>query len=381
MADGTKSITMSSSIEPLAAEGFDLGLMVLGAVCALGVSVLVWRRQCALAGRGAAFLGMLCAVTMQAQEDGRQDSNRVRLIPIPEAGKDADLAKEKPRTRYYRQVVAQVERKWQEYLKQMDVPPGLVEIGFYVNAKGGVENVRVVNEVPAPPVLTDLTLRAVHDADIPAIPAEVIPTLPAEEGGRMKIVFGARIKPDTSPLIEMMEEADKELAKVDKNQHTPAVTTEAPPAKPVPKALWVPDDEPATRNQDPNAYTPFTRTPQTKGTPLKRGEASVDAADTPLGRYEREVRGEVERKWHIYLHLRRDGLNKGYLQLVFYVNKKGKVERLKVINDKESTPFLTEITLRAIKDAKIPPMPADVIPLLPKTDPECLKIQYDVLIY
>lgn len=114
---------------------------------------------------------------------------------------------------------------------------------------------------------------------------------------------------------------------------------------------------------------------------MKRGEASVDAADTPLGRYEREVRGEVERKWHIYLHLRRDGLNKGYLQLVFYVNKKGKVERLKVINDKESTPFLTEITLRAIKDAKIPPMPADVIPLLPKTDPECLKIQYDVLIY
>ena len=44
-------------------------------------------------------------------------------------------------------------------------------------------------------------------------------------------------------------------------------------------------------------------------------------------------------------------------------------------------PLLTKLTLRAIKDAEIPAMPADVIPLLPKNDRERLKIHYDALIY
>ncbi len=159
----------------------------------------------------------------------------------------------------------------------------------------------------------------------------------------------------------------------------------APPEKPIPKALPVADDEPVKRtkgNEAPNAYTPFTRKQETKGSNSNRGkEISVDAANTPLGRYYRQVTGEVEKKWHVYLKLRRAGVNAGYLQLVFYVNKKGKVEGLKVINDKESTPLLAEITLQAIKDAEIPPMPADVIPLLPVEDRERLKIHYDALIY
>jgi hypothetical protein len=107
----------------------------------------------------------------------------------------------------------------------------------------------------------------------------------------------------------------------------------------------------------------------------------VKLTTTPLWRYYRQVTGQVERKWHIYLRLRTGALPAGYLQLVFYVNKKGKVEDLRVLDDKKSNPFLTEITLRAIKDAKIPPMPADVIPLLPKNNPERLKIEYDALVY
>jgi hypothetical protein len=47
----------------------------------------------------------------------------------------------------------------------------------------------------------------------------------------------------------------------------------------------------------------------------------------------------------------------------------------------DSHPMLAELTLQAIKDAEIPAMPADVIPLLPKNDRERLKIQYDAAIY
>ena len=101
---------------------------------------------------------------------------------------------------------------------------------------------------------------------------------------------------------------------------------------------------------------------------------------TPLERYYKKVTGEVERKWRIYLKLRPGVLTEGYLKLVFYVNKMGKVEDLRILDDKASNPLLTEITLRAIQDAEIPRMPVEVMPLLPKNDPERLKIEYDALI-
>lgn len=229
----------------------------------------------------------------------------------------------------------------------------------------------------------------------------------------------AKAKPDTTPLTKMMEEADKELAKVDKNllpievkkpdamqkkpdappkpepKPEPAPTPkpemaqqtppESMPQKPVPKALPVLDDEVITRttpNQAPNSFTPFTRRSQTKGTISNRGtEDAVDAEATPKGRYIRQVTGQVEKKWHIYRLLRRDGVTYGSLQVVFYVNKQGKVEDLRIVNDKESNPILTGFTLQAIRDADIPPMPADVIPSLPMNDQERLKVEYNVLIY
>lgn len=159
----------------------------------------------------------------------------------------------------------------------------------------------------------------------------------------------------------------------------------APPEKPIPKALPVAEDEPVKRtkgNEAPNAFTPFTRKQETKGSISNHGkEVSVDAADTPLGRYYRQITGQVEKKWNIYIKLRRDGMTYGLVKIVFYVNKKGKLEDLKVIDDKESNPVLTKLTLQAIKDAEIPPIPADVIPLLPVEDRERLKIHYDALVY
>jgi len=228
----------------------------------------------------------------------------------------------------------------------------------------------------------------------------------------------AKAVTESTALTKMMDEVDKELAKVDKNRlplevkkaeqaEAPKKTTDEPPKsetqvpvkpmvseampqesvpqKPIPKALPVADDEPVTRttrNQDPNAFTPFTRQSQTKGTISNRGtEASVDAEETPKGRYIRQVTGQVEKKWHIYRLLRLDGVTYGSLQVVFYVNKKGKVESLQIVSDKESNPILTNFTLQAIKDADIPPMPADVVPTLPMNDQERLKIEYNVLIY
>ncbi len=111
------------------------------------------------------------------------------------------------------------------------------------------------------------------------------------------------------------------------------------------------------------------------------GAAGADEKESPKERYIRLVKGQVEKKWSSYSKLRRDGLTYGRLEIVFYVTKKGKVEDVRIVNDKESNPILTGFTLRAIQDADIPLMPVDVIPSLPMNDPERLKIEYNVLIY
>jgi outer membrane biosynthesis protein TonB len=263
---------------------------------------------------------------------------------------------------------------------------------------------------------------------VPPTPPTAIPEpKPPQTASTQQPQTVAKTAPEATPLTKMMEEADKELAKVDKNrlpfdlkkpevtktqapektQETPpkaipldpmtltpappkpemvqSTPPETPPQKPIPKALPVVDDEvitKTTRNTDPNAFTPFTRRSQTKGTVSSRGmEDSVDAKATPMGRYYRQVVGQVEKKWHLYLHLRRDGVTYGNLDIVFYVSKKGKVEGLRVLNDKESNPILTELTVRAIQDAEIPPIPEDVIPELPEEDHGRFKINYDVHIY
>jgi hypothetical protein len=219
----------------------------------------------------------------------------------------------------------------------------------------------------------------------------------------------AKAKTETTPLAQMMKEADKDLARVDMNRlplevrkpdpvtpqmkepDTPPPTAEAMPkpqmreAPPsaIPKAIPV-NDEVAMNTPKPEdkAFMPFTRTSENKGTISNRGtEDAVDAEGSPKGRYIRSVTSQVEKKWHLYRVLKRDAVTFGSLKVVFYVNRKGKVEDLRIINDRESNPLLSEFTVRAIRDAEIPPMPKDVIDILPVLDKQRLKIEYNVLIY
>ncbi len=212
----------------------------------------------------------------------------------------------------------------------------------------------------------------------------------------------------SSPLAKMMEEADKDLARVDMNRlplevrkpepqmketDAPPPTPPATPPKPqmrevaesppVPKAIPVSDEVAKTTSKPQDkAFMPFTRTSENKGTISNRGtEDAVDAEGSPKGKFIRAVTSQVEKKWHLYRALRRDMVSPGSLQVEFYVNAKGKVENLRIVNDRESTTLLSEFTVRAIRDAEIPPMPREVIDLLPIMDKQRLKIEYNVLIY
>jgi hypothetical protein len=114
------------------------------------------------------------------------------------------------------------------------------------------------------------------------------------------------------------------------------------------------------------------------GTPISQVS---EGENSPKGRYIRLVTQAVEKKWHLYRVMRIKEVSYSELKVLFYVNKEGKVEDLQTVDDKKSNQLLKDITLMAIRDAEIPPMPKQVHELLPAVDKQRLKIEYNVLIY
>ena len=225
----------------------------------------------------------------------------------------------------------------------------------------------------------------------------------------------------------MMEEMDKEAARMDQNKlpievrkaeaskteasKTEASKTEAskaeaskteaskvadaPPPKPqvrepqdtpppAPKAIPVaePVNDPVKVTAgipEKDAFNPFTRMSKVDGAISREGENAVDAEATPLGKYMRQVTGAVEKKWHLYVKLGKDSINYGRVRFRFYVDRRGTPQDLKILSDaRDADPRMRELTLRAILDAKIPPIPDDLLPTL---FDERVKIEYEAIVY
>lgn len=212
---------------------------------------------------------------------------------------------------------------------------------------------------------------------------------------------------DSTPLLKMMEEMDKEAARMDQNKlpievrKAEASKTEAskvadaPPPKPqvrepqdtpppAPKAIPVaePVNDPVKVTAgipEKDAFNPFTRMSKVDGAISREGENAVDAEATPLGKYMRQVTGAVEKKWHLYVKLGKDSINYGRVRFRFYVDRRGTPQDLKILSDaRDADPRMRELTLRAILDAKIPPIPDDLLPTL---FDERVKIEYEAIVY
>ncbi len=233
----------------------------------------------------------------------------------------------------------------------------------------------------------------------PPPPAPAVPVAPP--------VQVAKLTPaDTSQLTKMMEEMDKEAPRLETDrlplevrkpqpltpQDTPPPAApaaplpqvrapqDAPPPMPVAKAVPVPDDVQATAGKpEKDAFSPFTRMGKNEGAISREGDNAVDAAATPRGIYMRQVTGAVEKKWHLYVRLARDSVNFGRVRFRFFVDQRGVPQDLKILSDaRDADPRMRELTLRAILDADIPPIPAELIPEL---EGGRLPIEYEAIVY
>ncbi|MFT4546968.1 MAG: hypothetical protein ACI8XO_000236 [Verrucomicrobiales bacterium] len=128
---------------------------------------------------------------------------------------------------------------------------------------------------------------------------------------------------------------------------------------------------------DLDVFQPETRQKKIAGMISARGnEAAVDAAETALGRYQREVNGVIEKRW---LHERGKNpgqVSLGSLEVSFVVSPDGKVSKLQVLEDRVS-PSTKDLALNSILNAEIPPMPKAVLEVL---GGDVLTLPYDWLL-
>lgn len=109
---------------------------------------------------------------------------------------------------------------------------------------------------------------------------------------------------------------------------------------------------------------------------VRKGWVRLDAATE---NYAEQVAAIVKNKWDEYRAMSPDVLSRGLLVTVLFINKRGKVEDIQIVNDEWSYPALTKLTLRAINNAKIPPVPAKVFSSLLKQNHGRLKMEYNAL--
>ena len=143
------------------------------------------------------------------------------------------------------------------------------------------------------------------------------------------------------------------------------------PVTPAPSTLPVPD-------RDVEAFQSETPKAKLDGGAAKKGYTAFDAEDTPIGRYRKEVSDTIERSWQAKMLASQDffGFNVK-IRVEFSLNKWGKVSNLRV-RKRAKNAVLTNQTLAAILEAKLPAMPPIVIEQL---DGGNLPCHFNFIIY
>ena len=179
--------------------------------------------------------------------------------------------------------------------------------------------------------------------------------------------------------------AQQEQLKEEKKEESKPEETPTPTPAPTPTPEVIPSDEelamlrptptprptpsrqtvrvPQRQSAPPTAYRQEQRVSRMQGNINNRGRSSIAAMGTPKGRFEKAVQDAVGSRWYYYVRERGDLINIGTVEIRFYVRPDGKVEDVHVVRN-SSNETLASTSLQSIIEADIPPMPAELAPLL-----------------
>jgi hypothetical protein len=113
-----------------------------------------------------------------------------------------------------------------------------------------------------------------------------------------------------------------------------------------------------------SSYRAYKERTRISGRITNRGISSVNALGTPLGRYMKILLDAVGSRWYAFLDQKRDLINIGTTRVVFVVDRSGRVNNLKVIEN-TANEASANVCIQSIQEAQLPPMPDDLAATLP----------------
>ncbi len=116
----------------------------------------------------------------------------------------------------------------------------------------------------------------------------------------------------------------------------------------------------APKGKDLKAAQTQTQKNTVQGGITNRGKASVEAADTPMGRYMSKVNTAVSQKFTPACMKARDRVTYGTVQVEFDVNLSGGVENLRIASGGSGNAVLQDLVLGVVLQSKLPPVPEDL---------------------
>ena len=163
-------------------------------------------------------------------------------------------------------------------------------------------------------------------------------------------------------------------ATVEPEQLAMLTSTPPPPIKgpdetgPSPSPELAPSIAPVAPRPKPQApsssYQSQKEQTRIAGSISNHGPSSVNAVGTPLGLYQKRMYDAVGARWYQHTHERQDLISIGTTRLTFTIDRSGKVNNLKVIENTANEAFAI-VCLQSVQELKLPPIPEDVASTLP----------------
>src|SRR5438477_5333700 len=109
----------------------------------------------------------------------------------------------------------------------------------------------------------------------------------------------------------------------------------------------------STPQQPRSSYQPLKERTRLAGSITNRGASAVNAIGTPLGRYEKMIQDAIGSRWYAYVGQRMDLISLGTAQVMFSIDRSGKVKNLKLIKNSSNEAF-ANVCLQSILEIQLP---------------------------
>ncbi|HEX4631980.1 MAG TPA: hypothetical protein VH188_13565 [Chthoniobacterales bacterium] len=195
-----------------------------------------------------------------------------------------------------------------------------------------------------------------HDFSLQAQGSTPQPQLPPPSESKPTPTPPPAATPTPDPeQLAMLTSTPPPAIKPEETQPSPTPDTAASAAPLAPRPL---PDAPSSHYQAQKQQKPMT------GNITNRGPSSVNAVGTPLGRYQKLMYDAVGARWYQHTRERQDLISIGTTRLTFTVDRWGKVNNLRVVENTANEAF-AGICLQSVQELKLPPIPDELVNTLP----------------